>query len=217
MVRMVIVLCMLATWFAISKCSLLDEYEYDIQNAPSMAPSSDDCSVIVYAMSDCVSFLSDGSSDTEPDHPCCSGLETVVETNADCICEAFTMSSQMGIQLNMTRVLALPAACGVPAPPLNDCHIPQPPQSSPSNGELPPQSSPSNGNPPEMSPKSAPSSPSILEPPASETLGPSPSPNKGGGGTAAHAPAPSSAPQIGIPSLLLASFVVCVSICLFLI
>lgn len=121
MVRMLIVSCILATWFAMSNSALFDEYEYDVQTAPSMAPSTD-CSVLVYDMSDCVSFLSDGSTDTEPDHPCCSGLETVIETDADCVCEAFMMSSQMGIQLNMTRALALPGACGVSGPPLDNCH-----------------------------------------------------------------------------------------------
>lgn len=126
MVRRLVVWCILATyWFVMpANCAavIVDEYEYDVENAPAMAPSSTDCSVIVYDMADCLSFLSAGSADTTPDHSCCTGYETVVAANPDCVCEAFTLSNELGIQLNMSRALALPAACGVSAPlPLDNC------------------------------------------------------------------------------------------------
>lgn len=113
----------LATMVVVGSCEVHEnaiEVHENLQ-APSMAPSKD-CSVVIYDMADCVPYLSDDSKQTKPDHSCCSGFETVIETNADCICEALKKSGQMGIQLNLTRAMALPSACGVSPSPLNSCH-----------------------------------------------------------------------------------------------
>ncbi|GFQ00290.1 non-specific lipid-transfer protein-like protein at5g64080 [Phtheirospermum japonicum] len=54
---------------------------------------------------------------------CCSGLETVLKTDAQCLCETFRNSAQLGITLNMTKALALPAACHVSAPAATNCAV----------------------------------------------------------------------------------------------
>ncbi|XP_048332337.1 non-specific lipid transfer protein GPI-anchored 11-like [Ziziphus jujuba] len=211
MVMRLLILSSILTWVVVGSCVVHEneaevheneiEVHEDLQ-APSMAPSKD-CSVVIYDMADCVPYLSDGSKKTKPDHSCCSGFETVIETSADCICEALKKSGQMGIQLNLTRAIALPSACGVSASPLKNCHLPN----------VPPRSSPV--NPPKPSPETAPPPKSPEPPSSSDTSAPTPSSGKGGGGKAAQAPAPSSAAHInGTPSLvvLAASFVVSVSI-----
>ncbi|KAH6823668.1 Bifunctional inhibitor/lipid-transfer protein/seed storage 2S albumin superfamily protein [Perilla frutescens var. hirtella] len=47
-------------------------------------------------------------------------LKTVVKTNPHCLCDAFNNSAQLGVTLNLTKALALPAACHVSAPSLSN-------------------------------------------------------------------------------------------------
>lgn len=52
------------------------------------------------------------------------GLETLVKTNVDCICEAIKSNTQLGIGMNITRVLALPSTCGMSTShPLPHCAV----------------------------------------------------------------------------------------------
>ena len=94
-----------------------------VARAPSMGPSpSLDCRSILYEnMVECFLYLVDGSSQSEPDESCCAGLESVVKINAECFCEALTISIQMGIPLNITKALMLPAACGMSSSPISNC------------------------------------------------------------------------------------------------
>lgn len=109
---------MLATWAAAANGRRYAELE-----SPSPSPSSSpECSTLIYNMASCIPFLSDGGSDTKPDSSCCSGFESVVEANAECICEAARSSSNLGTKLNMTKTMTLFSACGVvSAPPINNC------------------------------------------------------------------------------------------------
>lgn len=85
------------------------------------APPPADCTTVVLSMSDCLSYVTNGSTTEKPEGNCCSGLKSVLKTNAGCLCEAFKSSSQFGIVLNNTKALALPAACGVHASPAAKC------------------------------------------------------------------------------------------------
>ncbi|KAE8077351.1 hypothetical protein FH972_015923 [Carpinus fangiana] len=89
----------------------------------SVSPASD-CDGLRYDMVDCAPFLlSDESEKTMPDDSCCSGFETVIKTNADCICEAMKSNAHhFGIHLNMKQTMALPSACGLATPPLSHCY-----------------------------------------------------------------------------------------------
>ena len=57
--------------------------------SPSISPALD-CSDLIFGNNilDCVPFMSDGSEKTKPEVSCCSGFETVLNTNAECICFA---------------------------------------------------------------------------------------------------------------------------------
>ncbi|KAJ6348414.1 hypothetical protein OIU76_004809 [Salix suchowensis] len=74
-------------------------------------------------MGDCLSFVSNGSTSTKPEGTCCSGLKTVLSTDAECLCEAFKSSAQFGIVLNVTKALSLPSACKIHAPPASNCGL----------------------------------------------------------------------------------------------
>ncbi|KAA8522504.1 hypothetical protein F0562_013135 [Nyssa sinensis] len=106
--------CILTTWTVVAVSS----------QAPAPAPAADvDCSSLIYNMADCLSFLSDGSNDTKPDDSCCSGFKSVLDIDADCICEGLKSSASLGLELNMTQAMALPSACGISAPSLSSCLV----------------------------------------------------------------------------------------------
>ncbi|KAF8009916.1 hypothetical protein BT93_J0786 [Corymbia citriodora subsp. variegata] len=98
-----------------------------------------DCSSLVLTMADCLSFVSNGSTTEKPEGTCCSGLKTVLKTDAECICEAFKSSAQLGVVLNVTKAMSLPAACKVSASSATKCALSVAPATAPA---LPPSSTP---------------------------------------------------------------------------
>ncbi|KAM2373061.1 hypothetical protein ACFX1X_047721 [Malus domestica] len=75
------------------------------------APASAvDCSSLILNMVDCLSFMSNGSTDTKPAETCCNSLKIVLKTDASCLCETFKSSAQLGVILNITKGTSLPAA-----------------------------------------------------------------------------------------------------------
>lgn len=91
---------------------------YAAHDAPAPAV---DCSSLILNMADCLSFVSNDSTTTKPQGSCCTGLKTVLKADADCLCEAFKNSAQLGVVLNVTKALSLPAACKVSAPAASNC------------------------------------------------------------------------------------------------
>ncbi|XP_057723334.1 uncharacterized protein LOC130939232 [Arachis stenosperma] len=90
-----------------------------------------DCSSLVLTMADCLSFVTNGSTTTKPEGNCCSGLKSVLKTAPQCLCEAFKSSAQFGVVLNVTKALALPAACKVSAPSASNCGLSETPAAAP--------------------------------------------------------------------------------------
>ncbi|KAL7590982.1 hypothetical protein Lser_V15G34231 [Lactuca serriola] len=84
------------------------------------APAAD-CSTVILNMADCLSYVTAGSTVKTPEGTCCSGLKSVLKTDAQCLCEAFKNSAQLGISLNVTKALALPTACNIKAPSVTNC------------------------------------------------------------------------------------------------
>ncbi|KAL4374307.1 hypothetical protein AHAS_Ahas05G0168700 [Arachis hypogaea] len=82
-------------------------------------------------MADCLSFVTNGSTTTKPEGNCCSGLKSVLKTAPQCLCEAFKSSAQFGVVLNVTKALALPAACKVSAPSASNCGLSETPAAAP--------------------------------------------------------------------------------------
>ncbi|KAL3538621.1 hypothetical protein ACH5RR_001987 [Cinchona calisaya] len=82
-----------------------------------------DCSSLVLNMADCLSFVTSGSTVKKPEGTCCSGLKTVLKTDAQCLCEAFKNSAQLGVTLNVTKAFTLPSACHVSAVSVSNCGL----------------------------------------------------------------------------------------------
>nr|WQM59384.1 non-specific lipid-transfer protein-like protein [Gossypium hirsutum] len=91
--------------------------------SPSSSSSSVDCSSLILNMADCLSFVSSGSEVLKPEGTCCSGLKTVLKTDAECLCEAYKSSASLGVTLNVTKAMTLPALCKVSAPSTTNCAI----------------------------------------------------------------------------------------------
>jgi hypothetical protein len=72
-------------------------------------------------MADCLSFVSNDSKTEKPEGTCCAGLKTVLKADAACLCEAFKSSAQLGVVLNITKAMSLPAACKISAPSAANC------------------------------------------------------------------------------------------------
>ncbi|ESQ37030.1 hypothetical protein EUTSA_v10003117mg [Eutrema salsugineum] len=84
-----------------------------------LAPTTD-CSA------KCLSFVTIGSQVDKPDMECCSGLKTVLDSNAECLCEGLKNSASFGVKLNVTKASTLPVACNLTAPPVTACGSPVP-------------------------------------------------------------------------------------------
>ncbi|KAI4296333.1 hypothetical protein L6164_036299 [Bauhinia variegata] len=125
-------LCILAIWAVDSACGASSH------NAPT--PSTD-CSTLVLTMADCLSFLSNGSTIKKPEGTCCSGLKSVLKSDPACLCQAFRSSTQLGVVLNVTKAVTLPAACKVSAPSATNCGLSVTPAAAPA-GTVTPTSSP---------------------------------------------------------------------------
>ncbi|XP_052194789.1 non-specific lipid transfer protein GPI-anchored 11-like isoform X1 [Diospyros lotus] len=87
------------------------------------AAAAADCSSLVMNMVDCLSFVTSGSTVNTPEGTCCSGLKTVLKSDAQCLCDAFKNSAQLGVTLNVSKALSLPTACHVAAPSVNNCGL----------------------------------------------------------------------------------------------
>ncbi|KAF4384275.1 hypothetical protein F8388_010510 [Cannabis sativa] len=100
-------------------------------SSPHAPAPAVDCSSLILNMADCLSFVSNGSTVSKPEGTCCSGLKTVLKADADCLCQAFKSSAQLGVVLNVTKASTLPQACKVSAPSATNCDLSITPAGSP--------------------------------------------------------------------------------------
>ncbi|XP_021892773.1 non-specific lipid-transfer protein-like protein At5g64080 [Carica papaya] len=127
--------------------SLLSIWAIDAaHHSHTAAPSpSVDCTSLIFNLVDCLSFVQNGSTVSKPQGSCCSGLKTILKTDAECLCEGFKNSASFGVALNMTKALTLPAACKLSAPSVSNCGVTNAPAAAPGGAPLSPAASPSAG------------------------------------------------------------------------
>ncbi|XP_023531693.1 non-specific lipid-transfer protein-like protein At5g64080 isoform X2 [Cucurbita pepo subsp. pepo] len=101
-----------------------------------------DCSKLILTLADCLPFVSKDSTTTTPAKACCLGLKIVAKANADCLCHTFKKSASLGIVLNVTKALSLPAACDISDPALSECKLSTSPIGSPVTPAASPKLSP---------------------------------------------------------------------------
>ncbi|OEL14929.1 hypothetical protein BAE44_0024053 [Dichanthelium oligosanthes] len=101
--------------------------------APAPAPSVD-CSSAVIGLSGCLTYVTEGSTQSKPTKECCAGVKGVLKSPATvaCLCAAFGQS--YGIKLNLTRAAMLPAACGEDPAALSKCNLKVP--GAPTEGNI---------------------------------------------------------------------------------
>ncbi|KAL6569519.1 hypothetical protein OROMI_014033 [Orobanche minor] len=89
-------------------------------NGGAPAPTLD-CFTYLLNLSDCLTFVEDGSNLTKPDPGCCPELSNLVDTQPICLCQLLGDPSQVGISVDVNRALKLPSLCSVSTPPVSLC------------------------------------------------------------------------------------------------
>lgn len=90
---------------------------------------SSGCTTALISLAPCLTYISTstGTSSspptTTPSSSCCSRLATVVQSRPQCLCSALNggAAASLGVTINQTRALALPAACRLQTPPPTRC------------------------------------------------------------------------------------------------
>ncbi|KAA8550841.1 hypothetical protein F0562_002525 [Nyssa sinensis] len=111
------------------------------------ATAQSGCTGVLVGMAPCLNYITGNSS--TPSSSCCSQLASVVQSQPQCLCSVLNGGgSSLGITVNQTLALALPAACNVKTPSVSHCNATTP-ASSPADStnktpEIPSTTSESN-------------------------------------------------------------------------
>ncbi|XP_030922738.1 non-specific lipid-transfer protein-like protein At2g13820 [Quercus lobata] len=106
------------------------------------AAAQSGCTNVLIGMAPCLNYVS-GSSST-PSTSCCSQLASVVQSQPQCLCTVLNGGgASLGVTINQTLALGLPAACNVQTPPVSKCNAANGPTTSPVGS---PEGSPSDSS-----------------------------------------------------------------------
>ncbi|KAL7112924.1 hypothetical protein ACP275_04G031800 [Erythranthe tilingii] len=95
------------------------------------------CTMAMVSLSPCLNYVTGNS--TAPSTSCCTRLSTLVDSQPQCLCALLKGgASSLGIAINQTLALALPAACNVQTPPVTQCNAVNGPANSGPAPALPP-------------------------------------------------------------------------------
>ncbi|CAM0905619.1 unnamed protein product [Alopecurus aequalis] len=80
-----------------------------------LATDRKECSDKLVSLATCLTFVQGQAPAPTPD--CCAGLKTVLQTSPKCLCVLVKDRDdpELGLKINVTRALGLPAACSAPA------------------------------------------------------------------------------------------------------
>ncbi|XP_058196244.1 non-specific lipid transfer protein GPI-anchored 12-like [Rhododendron vialii] len=123
-----------------------------------------DCVNYLFNMSDCLTYVEEGSNLTAPDKACCPELAGLVESHPVCLCQLLgtNISASFGVQINRQKALNLPSVCAVGTPPISMCSVAGYPLGVPMPSEAP--SPPGSTSPEASTPKSEATSPEASTP-----------------------------------------------------
>uniref|UniRef100_J3MIX9 Bifunctional inhibitor/plant lipid transfer protein/seed storage helical domain-containing protein n=1 Tax=Oryza brachyantha TaxID=4533 RepID=J3MIX9_ORYBR len=78
------------------------------------------CMTEMISLASCLGYMSGNSSAPKPS--CCTALSSVGTSKPECLCMVLGGgASSLGVTINNTRALELPAACNVKTPPASQC------------------------------------------------------------------------------------------------
>ncbi|RRT53027.1 hypothetical protein B296_00050104 [Ensete ventricosum] len=81
---------------------------------------SSGCTSALVSLSPCLNYIT--GNETTPSSSCCSQLTSVVGSEPQCLCMVLNGgASSLGITINQTQAMALPAACKIKTPPVSEC------------------------------------------------------------------------------------------------
>lgn len=86
------------------------------------------CTTALITLSPCLTYINAAAGTTTSNTPsssCCSRLATVLQSQPRCLCSALSGSgaaASLGVTINQTRALQLPAACRLQTPPPSRCN-----------------------------------------------------------------------------------------------
>lgn len=87
--------------------------------------TSPHCSGAFFSLSDCLDFVLEGSMVLpRQGGACCIELGSVVKrSRTTCLCEAAVEATRLGMQINVSRALALLSVCKIVSEPIAPCDI----------------------------------------------------------------------------------------------
>ncbi|KAI6685391.1 hypothetical protein NL676_031304 [Syzygium grande] len=89
--------------------------------AAAPGPAVDECINNLANLTDCLSYVEEGSKLTAPKKPCCGELASLVDNYPICLCELLSKADSFGIKIDINRALKLPSVCNVATPPVSMC------------------------------------------------------------------------------------------------
>ncbi|KAJ8425884.1 hypothetical protein Cgig2_033157 [Carnegiea gigantea] len=99
------------------------------------ATAQSGCTSALMGLTPCLGFIQGGLSN--PSSSCCSGLASVVKSQAACLCQVLNGGgSSFGVTINQTQALALPGACKVQTPPVSECNAVNKPSEAPAGSPV---------------------------------------------------------------------------------
>uniref|UniRef100_A0A0A9BNL8 Bifunctional inhibitor/plant lipid transfer protein/seed storage helical domain-containing protein n=1 Tax=Arundo donax TaxID=35708 RepID=A0A0A9BNL8_ARUDO len=81
-----------------------------------------ECSDMLVGLATCLTYVQEQAAAAAPTPDCCAGLKTVLQTSRKCLCVLIKDKDDpnLGLKLNATKALGLPAVCHAPAN-ISDC------------------------------------------------------------------------------------------------
>ncbi|XP_074576442.1 non-specific lipid transfer protein GPI-anchored 15-like [Curcuma longa] len=84
------------------------------------ASAQSGCTSAIISMAPCLGYVTGNA--TAPSSSCCSQLASVLQSQPECLCSMLNGgAASLGVTVNQTRALAIPAACNVQTPPVSAC------------------------------------------------------------------------------------------------
>ncbi|XP_020258245.1 non-specific lipid transfer protein GPI-anchored 2-like, partial [Asparagus officinalis] len=90
------------------------------------------CPPPMVSLQPCLGFIT-GNSSSNPPPQCCTQLASMVQSQAQCLCQVLSLAPQLPLPVNRTQAVTLPGACNIQVPPLSQCNA----QSGPSTPTTP--------------------------------------------------------------------------------
>lgn len=108
--------------FVMFMCGATNSHSYTVAVQETSSSSLlKNCVKELTGLYPCLDFVSNANiKGVSPQ--CCSALSTTVKENVMCLCLLFTNNSDtLGISINQTKALMLPALCKIVVPPVSTC------------------------------------------------------------------------------------------------